>query len=146
MVPRGGCAGTIPKRAATSRSSPAASVAQSRSTPTLRAGGRSDSSPYGPHGRRRAGGAKTNYDRLILEIWTNGTISPEMALVEAAKILRKHLNAFVQYFEPGDNLGFTVRHPAPRGERRGGPPDSAATLDPRLLEGRARFGQRRASA
>jgi DNA-directed RNA polymerase subunit alpha len=49
-------------------------------------------------------GQKTNYDRLILEIWTNGTISPEMALVEAAKILRKHLNAFVQYFEPGDNL------------------------------------------
>lgn len=44
---------------------------------------------------------KTNYDRLIMEIWTNGTVSPEMALVEAAKILRKHLNAFVQYFEPG---------------------------------------------
>lgn len=49
-------------------------------------------------------GQKTNYDRLIIEIWTNGTITPEMALVEAAKILRKHLNAFVQYFEPGDNL------------------------------------------
>jgi len=49
-------------------------------------------------------GQKTNYDRLILEIWTNGTISPDMALVEAAKILRKHLNAFVQYFEPGENL------------------------------------------
>jgi DNA-directed RNA polymerase subunit alpha len=49
-------------------------------------------------------GQKTNYDRLILEIWTNGTVSPEMALVEAAKILRKHLNAFVQYFEPGDSL------------------------------------------
>src|SRR5882724_11126372 len=28
-------------------------------------------------------GQKTDYDRLILEIWTNGTISPEMALVEA---------------------------------------------------------------
>ncbi len=46
-------------------------------------------------------GQKTNYDRLTLEIWTNGTISPEMALVEAAKILRKHLNPFVQYFEMG---------------------------------------------
>jgi DNA-directed RNA polymerase subunit alpha len=46
-------------------------------------------------------GQKTDYDRLILEIWTNGTISPEMALVEAAKILRKHLNPFVQYFELG---------------------------------------------
>jgi DNA-directed RNA polymerase subunit alpha len=49
-------------------------------------------------------GQKTNYDRLIMEIWTNGTITPDMALVEAAKILRKHLNAFVQHFEPGDTL------------------------------------------
>jgi len=49
-------------------------------------------------------GQKTDYDRLILEIWTNGTVSPEMALVEAAKILRKHLNPFVQYFELGPDL------------------------------------------
>jgi len=47
-------------------------------------------------------GQRTNYDRLILEIWTDGTISPEMALVEAAKILRKHVNPFVQYFEVGE--------------------------------------------
>ena len=47
-------------------------------------------------------GQRTNYDRLILEIWTNGTITPEMALVEAAKILRKHVNPFVQYFEVGE--------------------------------------------
>ncbi|MCC6579940.1 MAG: DNA-directed RNA polymerase subunit alpha [Phycisphaeraceae bacterium] len=46
-------------------------------------------------------GQKTNFDKLTLEIWTNGTISPEMALVEAGKILRKHLNPFVQYFEIG---------------------------------------------
>lgn len=47
-------------------------------------------------------GQKTNYDKLVIEVWTNGTVSPEMALVEAAKINRKHLNAFVQYFELGD--------------------------------------------
>jgi len=47
-------------------------------------------------------GQKTNYDKLALEVWTNGTISPEMAVVEAAKILRKHLNPFVQYFELGE--------------------------------------------
>ena len=47
-------------------------------------------------------GQKTNYDKLILEIWTNGTVTPEMALVEAAKILRKHINPFVQYFELGE--------------------------------------------
>lgn len=49
-------------------------------------------------------GQRTNYDKLVLEIWTNGTISPEMALVEAAKILRKHLNPFISYREPGPEL------------------------------------------
>lgn len=44
-------------------------------------------------------GEITNYDRLVLEIWTDGTVTPEMALVEASKIYRKHLNPFVQYFE-----------------------------------------------
>jgi DNA-directed RNA polymerase subunit alpha len=48
-------------------------------------------------------GQKVDYDRLFLEIWTNGTITPEMALVEASKILRKHLNPFVQYFELGSD-------------------------------------------
>ncbi|MEM7315725.1 MAG: DNA-directed RNA polymerase subunit alpha, partial [Planctomycetota bacterium] len=46
-------------------------------------------------------GQKTNYDKLTLEIWTNGSIGPQMALVEASKILRKHLNPFVQYQELG---------------------------------------------
>lgn len=49
-------------------------------------------------------GHKTNYDRLILEIWTKGTVRPEDALVEAAKILRKHLNPFVLYHEIGHQL------------------------------------------
>src|SRR5205085_6158806 len=48
-------------------------------------------------------GQKTDYDRLMLEIWTNGTLTPEMALVEASKILRKHLNPSVQYFEPASD-------------------------------------------
>ena len=50
-------------------------------------------------------GQRTNYDKLIMEIWTNATVTPEMALVEAAKILRKHLNPFVQYREPGPEVG-----------------------------------------
>ncbi len=49
-------------------------------------------------------GQRTNYDKLILEIWTNGTVTPEMSLVEAAKILRKHLNPFINYREPGPEL------------------------------------------
>lgn len=34
---------------------------------------------------------RTNYDKLVLEIWTNGTIRPEDALAQAAQILIKHL-------------------------------------------------------
>jgi DNA-directed RNA polymerase subunit alpha len=49
-------------------------------------------------------GKLTNYDRLVLEVWTNGTVTPDQALVEASKILRKHLNPFVQYFELGKEL------------------------------------------
>lgn len=49
-------------------------------------------------------GQKSNYDKLILEIWTNGSVTPEMALVEAAKILRKHLDPFVQYTELGPRV------------------------------------------
>lgn len=49
-------------------------------------------------------GQKTNFDRLNMEIWTDGSIGPEMALVEASKILRKHLNPFVQYTELGNQI------------------------------------------
>lgn len=49
-------------------------------------------------------GQLTNYDKLILEVWTNGTVTPEMALVEASKILRKHLNPFINYFDVGREL------------------------------------------
>jgi len=49
-------------------------------------------------------GQLTDYDKLILEMWTNGTVTPENAMVEAAKILRKHLIPFVNYFELGDAL------------------------------------------
>ncbi len=36
-------------------------------------------------------GQKTNYDKLILEIWTDGSIRPEEAMSQAAEILMKHL-------------------------------------------------------
>jgi DNA-directed RNA polymerase subunit alpha len=47
-------------------------------------------------------GQRTNYDKLILEVWTDGTVTPDLAMVEAAKILRKYINPFVQYSELGD--------------------------------------------
>lgn len=54
-------------------------------------------------------GQKTNYDKLNMQIWTNGSVSPEMALVEGAKILRKHLNPFIQYTELGPRVSSPVR-------------------------------------
>jgi DNA-directed RNA polymerase subunit alpha len=49
-------------------------------------------------------GQRTDYDKLILEVWTNGVVSPDMALVEASRILRKHFNPFVYYGEAGEPL------------------------------------------
>lgn len=42
-------------------------------------------------------GQRTDYDRLILEIWTDGRISPDDALVQASAILQHHLDVFVGY-------------------------------------------------
>lgn len=55
---------------------------------------------------------QTDYDRLILEIWTDGTVTPELALVEASTILRKHFNPFVKYFELGKQIEATGVMPA----------------------------------
>ncbi len=61
-------------------------------------------------------GKFTNYDRLVLEIWTDGTVTPEMGLVEASKIYRKHLNPFVQYFELKEDLAVEGGGLAPEGD------------------------------
>src|SRR5260221_1567621 len=45
-------------------------------------------------------GQRTNYDKLILEIWTDGTIRAEEAMAEAAKILMTHLG-IIAGVEPG---------------------------------------------
>ena len=42
-------------------------------------------------------GNRTDYDRLILEIWTDGRISPDDALTQASAILAHHLDVFVGY-------------------------------------------------
>lgn len=39
-------------------------------------------------------GRKTDYDRLVLEVWTDGSIRPEEAVSNASKILREHLTIF----------------------------------------------------
>jgi DNA-directed RNA polymerase subunit alpha len=42
-------------------------------------------------------GQRTDYDRMILEIWTNGAISPKEALLYGANIMQRHLDVFVSY-------------------------------------------------
>jgi len=42
-------------------------------------------------------GQRTDYDRLILEVWTDGRISPDDALTQSSAILQHHLDVFVGY-------------------------------------------------
>src|SRR5437773_5367934 len=42
-------------------------------------------------------GQRTDYDRLILEVWTDGRITPDDALTQASAILQHHLDVFVGY-------------------------------------------------
>jgi DNA-directed RNA polymerase subunit alpha len=49
-------------------------------------------------------GQRSDYDKLILEIWTDGTVRPDDALAEAAKISKDHFSVFINFDE--NNLGF----------------------------------------
>ena len=42
-------------------------------------------------------GQRNDYDKLVLEIWTDGTITPENALGEAAKIAKEHFAIFINF-------------------------------------------------
>ncbi len=42
-------------------------------------------------------GQRTDYDKLILDVWTDGRITPDEALLQASAILRHHLDVFVGY-------------------------------------------------
>ena len=42
-------------------------------------------------------GQMTDYDRLILEVWTNGSMNPKEALLTAAHIFQKHLDVFTVF-------------------------------------------------
>lgn len=79
-------------------------------------------------------GQRTNYDRLVMEIWTNGTTTPHMALVESAKILRKHLNPFIQYTDPGSELPIDDQFSAAGSGREAGDADLDRKLNMSLAE------------
>ena len=44
-------------------------------------------------------GQATDYDRLILEVWTDGSVTGEDAIAQAAKILKDHLSIFIHFEE-----------------------------------------------
>jgi len=49
-------------------------------------------------------GNKTNYDKLTLEVWTNGTIKPDEACSWGAKILKEHLELFLSLTDDADTI------------------------------------------
>jgi DNA-directed RNA polymerase subunit alpha len=44
-------------------------------------------------------GQRTDFDKLIMEIWTDGSISPEDAIAIAAKIIKEHMTIFINFEE-----------------------------------------------
>jgi DNA-directed RNA polymerase subunit alpha len=48
-------------------------------------------------------GQRSDYDKLVLDVWTDGTVRPDDALAEAAKIAKDHFSVFINFDE--NNLG-----------------------------------------
>lgn len=53
-------------------------------------------------------GQSTDYDRLIIEVWTNGSIKPDEAISLGAKILNEHLNLFIDLTDKAKNAEIMV--------------------------------------
>jgi len=53
-------------------------------------------------------GQITDYDKLSLEVWTNGSLSPDEAVSLAAKVLNEHLNLFIDLSENAKNAEIMV--------------------------------------
>jgi DNA-directed RNA polymerase subunit alpha len=53
-------------------------------------------------------GQVTDYDKLILEIWTDGSISPKEGVAIGAKIMQEHLNLFIQLTDDTNSLEIMV--------------------------------------
>jgi DNA-directed RNA polymerase subunit alpha len=53
-------------------------------------------------------GQITDFDKLTLEVWTNGSLSPDEAVSLAAKVLNEHLNLFIDLSENAKNAEIMV--------------------------------------
>lgn len=53
-------------------------------------------------------GQVTDYDRLVLEIWTDGSVTPEEGVSIGAKIMQEHLNLFIELDDSTDKMEIMV--------------------------------------
>jgi len=58
-------------------------------------------------------GRETDFDRLSLEVWTDGTVDPADAVAYAAKILKEQLTIFINFDEPEEVLAPLADEPEP---------------------------------
>ena len=49
-------------------------------------------------------GQMTDYEKLMLEVWTNGAITPQDAIGLAAKLVKDHMSIFINFEEPVENV------------------------------------------
>ena len=62
-------------------------------------------------------GQITDFDKLVLEVWTNGTIDPSDAVSLGAKIMNEHLNLFIDLSESAKNTEIMVTKEADKKEK-----------------------------
>lgn len=48
-------------------------------------------------------GQRTDYDKLNIEVWTDGSVTPEDSIAFAAKILKEHMNIFINFVEDAED-------------------------------------------
>lgn len=74
-------------------------------------------------------GQDTDYDKLTLEVWTNGTISPDTAVSMAAKVLSDHLKSFIDLSSDGRGTGVVTPVIQPVSQVEPGPAGPVDQLD-----------------
>src|SRR5713226_9243751 len=64
-------------------------------------------------------GQNTEYDKLTIEVWTDGSVKPEDSIGLAAKLIKDHMSIFINFEEDTDDFAYTKmeRPPLPRNDQ-----------------------------
>ncbi len=64
-------------------------------------------------------GQNTEFDKLSVEVWTDGSVKPEDAIGLAAKLIKDHMTIFINFEEDSDEVSYTAveRPPLPRNDQ-----------------------------